>query len=301
MQLAVRLTPGDDTVWLTRRQMAELYERDVKTIGKHIGNALKEELDSSTVANFATVQFEGGIEVTRLVEHYNLDMIISVGYRVKSRRGVEFRRWANGVLKSYLLRGYAANANRLAQLRQTLSIMKRVEEKLDARQVLDVIDHYTAALDLLDDYDHQRLGKPAGRAGAQVPLQYEECRALIDSMRFAGESPLFGNEKDDSFRGSLGAIYQSFGGVEVYPSAEEKAANLLYFVTKNHSFSDGNKRIAAAVFLLFLEKNGLLVHEGRPALDSHTLVAVIVMIAESRPEEKETMVRLVMHFLAGAL
>ncbi len=233
-----------------------------------------------------------------MVEHYNLDMIISVGYRVKSRRGVEFRRWANAVLKSYLLRGYAANTNRLAQLRQTLSIMKRVEEKLDSRQVLDVIGRYTAALDLLDDYDHQRLGKPAGRAGCE-PLCYEECRALIDSMRFAGESALFGNEKDDSFRGSLGAIYQCFGGVEVYPSVEEKAANLLYFVTKNHSFSDGNKRIAAAVFLCFLEKNGLLVRDGRDALDAHTLVAVIVMIAESRPEEKETMVRLVMHFLAG--
>ncbi len=298
LQLNVRLSPKDETVWLSCRQMAELYGKNVSTITRHIKNVLEEELDSSTVAKIAIVQFEGGIEVTRMVEHYNLDMITSVGYRVKSRRGIEFRRWANRVLREYLLRGVAVNQHRLEQLNQAISIMSRITEKLDSAQVLDVVRHFTAALDLLDDYDHQRLSKPRGRSG-NYRLSYEECRKLIASMRFGAESELFGNEKDDSFKGSLGAVYQSFGGAEVYPSVEEKAANLLYFITKNHSFSDGNKRIAAAVFLYFLEQNGLLRREdGGMAIGNHTLVAVIVMIAESRPEEKETMVKLVMHFLA---
>ncbi len=297
LNLEVKFSAKEETVWLTRRQMAKLYDRDVKTIGRHITNALEDELDETTVAKFATVQKEGGIDVTRQVEHYNLDMIISVGYRVKSQRGVEFRRWANRILKDYILRGVAVNRHRLDQLGEAISIMSRVADRLDVVQVLDVVKHYTAALDLLDDYDHQRLAKPAGREGG-YRLGYDECRHLIESLRFGAESELFGNEKDDSFKGSLGAIYQSFGGAEVYPTVEEKAANLLYFITKNHSFSDGNKRIAAAVFLYFLEKNGLL-HPGNPhALASHTLVAVVVMIAESRPEEKETMVKLVMNFLA---
>ncbi len=299
LSLEVRFSPKEETVWLTRQQIAELYDRNVKTIGKHITNALKEEVEASTVAKFATVSYEGGIKVTRMVEHYNLDMIISVGYRVKSARGAEFRRWANRVLREYLSRGVAVNQRRLEQLNQAISIMCRGTDRLDADQVLDVVRHFTTALDLLDAYDHQCLTKPEGSPGASR-LSYEECRQLIDSMRFGAESRLFGNEKDDSFKSSLGAIYQSFGGTEVYPSVQEKAAHLLYFITKNHAFSDGNKRIAAAVFLYFLERNGILRREGGGTIISnHTLVAIIVMMAESRPEEMETMVRLVMHFLTS--
>lgn len=295
VHLEVQFSPEQETVWLTRQQLAELFDRDIKTIGKHINNALKEELEASVVAKFATTASDGKIYQT---EHYNLDMIISVGYRVKSGRGVEFRRWANRVLKDYIRNGYALNKQRLSQLNEVVHIMKRLEDKLDASQVLDVVEQYTTALELLDDYDHQRLRKPKGQTSTYV-LNYEECRHLIDSMRFNSTSTLFGNEKDDSFQGCLGDIYQSFGGMDVYPTVEEKAANLLYFITKNHAFSDGNKRIAAAVFLYFLEKNGVLIREGRKTISNHTLVAVIVMIAESQPNEKETMVKLVMNFLAN--
>ena len=286
----------NETVWLNRNQMADLFGRDVKTIGKHIKNALNEELDDSTVAKFATVQLEGNREITRQVEYYNLDMIISVGYRVKSQRGVEFRRWANKILKEYILKGYAVNNTRLDQLGQIVQIMQRAENQLDARQVLSVVERFSTALDLLDDYDHQTLEKPKGNKTTYV-LTYAECRKLIDEMRFNAESSLFGNEKDESFRGSIGAIYQSFGGKELYPSLEEKAANLLYFVTKNHSFSDGNKRIAAAMFLYFLERNNALFINGRKRIVDYTLVALTIMVAESRPEEKEMMVKVIMNCL----
>lgn len=283
-----------ETVWLNRNQMAVLFGRDVKTIGKHVNNALKEELDGdSVVANFAITAADGK---TYNTEHYSLDMIISVGYRVKSRRGVDFRRWAGKVLKDYVMKGYAVNDRRMAQLGAAIRILRRAENRLDAKQVLSVVESYTAALDILDDYDHQKINKPDGRK-AEYVLSYDECRRFIDMMKFADDSPLFGNEKDDSFKSSLGAIYQSFGGEELYPSVEEKAANLLYFVTKNHSFSDGNKRIAAAIFLYFLDKNGILFHNGQKLLDDYTLVAVTIMIAESKPQEKETMTALVMNFL----
>ena len=295
-ELSVRVEPQADTVWLNRQQMAQLFDRDIKTIGKHIQSALREELDNSTVAKFATVQLEGAREVERQVEYYNLDMIISVGYRVKSARGVQFRRWATNVLRQYLMQGYVCQQKRLQDLSTTIRVMKRVENKLDSAQILEVVQQYTRSLDLLDDYDHQRLQKPQGDTHAYV-LTYEECRKLIDSMRYGDESSVFGNEKDDSFKGSLGNIYQSFAGKDVYPSAQEKAANLLYLVTKNHAFSDGNKRIAAAVFLYFLERNGLLFRDGEKVIADHTLVAMVVMIAESKPEEKETMVKLVMNFL----
>ena len=295
-ELSVRVEPQADTVWLNRQQMAQLFDRDIKTIGKHIQSALREELDNSTVAKFATVQLEGSREVERQVEYYNLDMIISVGYRVKSARGVQFRRWATNVLRQYLMQGYVCQQKRLLDLSTTIRVMKRVENKLDSAQILEVVQQYTRSLDLLDDYDHQRLKKPQGDTHAYV-LTYEECRRLIDSMRYGDESSVFGNEKDDSFKGSLGNIYQSFAGKDVYPSTQEKAANLLYLVTKNHAFSDGNKRIAAAVFLYFLERNGLLFRDGEKVIADHTLVAMVVMIAESKPEEKETMVKLVMNFL----
>lgn len=292
-ELSVRVEPQADTVWLNRQQMAQLFDRDVKTIGKHIQSALREELEDSVVAKFATTASDGK---TYQVEYYNLDMIISVGYRVKSSRGVQFRRWATNVLRQYLMQGYVCQQKRLQDLSTTIRVMKRVENKLDSAQILEVVQQYTRSLDLLDDYDHQRLQKPQGDTHAYV-LTYEECRLLIDSMRYGDESSVFGHEKDDSFKGSLGNIYQSFAGKDVYPSTQEKAANLLYLVTKNHAFSDGNKRIAAAVFLYFLERNGLLFQDGEKVIADHTLVAMVVMIAESKPEEKETMVKLVMNFL----
>ena len=288
---------NEETVWLNRQQMAELFDRDIKTIGKHINNALHEELDFSTVAKFATVQNEGGRKVTREIEYYNLDVIISVGYRVKSKRGIEFRRWANSVLKQYILQGYAVNDKRIAQLGEVIKIMKRTENTLDGRQVLTVIEKYSAALELLDSYDHQRMNRPKGNDATYV-LTYEECMDVISHMRFGDESDLFGREKDDSFRGSIGNIYQSFDGRELYPSLEEKAAHLLYFITKNHSFLDGNKRIAATMFLYFLDRNGVLFADGQKLIDDYTLVALTIMIAESRPEEKEMMITVIMNCLA---
>ena len=287
----------NETVWLNRQQMASLFDRDVKTIGKHVNNAIEEELEGiPTVAKFATVQNEGERLVERDVEYYNLDVIISVGYRVKSKRGIEFRKWANKVLKQYILKGYAANERRLEDLRQTLQIIRRTENQLDKNQILSVIEQYTAALDLLDDYDHLSVKKPDGTE-ATYCLTYEEARKVIDSMKFGDTSTLFGNEKDDSFKGSIGAVYQTFGGKDVYPTVQEKAANLLYFITKNHSFSDGNKRIAATMFLYFLNKNGILFKDGRKQIEDNTLVALTIMIAESKPDEKELMVNLVMQFL----
>ena len=293
--LPVRMT--GDTVWLNRSQMAELFERDVKTIGKHINNALREEVDRSVVAKFATTAADGK---TYQMEYYNLDMIISVGYRVKSYRGVEFRRWANHVLRQYILQGYAVNERRINQLGEVVRLMKRTQDSLDSRQVLSVIERYSTALNLLDAYDHQSLQRPTGTNTVYV-LSYEECRSVIDRMRFGDESELFGKEKDDSFKGSIGNIYQSFGGQEIYPTLEEKAANLLYFVTKNHSFFDGNKRIAATIFLYFLDCNGILYDEqGNKLLDDHTLVALTIMIAESCPEEKEMMISVIMNCISEA-
>ena len=285
---------NQEMVWLSRNQMAELFDRDIKTIGKHINNALREELDNSTVAKFATVQNEGGREVERFIEYYNLDVIISVGYRVKSKRGVEFRKWANSVLRQYILRGYAVNNNRIAQLGEVIQIMKRTQNSLDSKQVLSVIERYSTALDLLDAYDHQNMSRPKGNAATYV-LTYEECMDIIASMRFGDESDIFGKEKDGSFEGSIGNIYQSFAGQDLYPTLEEKAAHLLYFVTKNHSFLDGNKRIAATVFLYFLDRNGVLFIDGEKTIDDHTLVALTIMIAESKPDEMEMMITVIMN------
>ena len=294
LQLKVPVSPEQETVWLNRQQMAQLFDRDIKTIGKHIGNALREEADSSTVANFATVQTEGNREVVRNIEYYNLDLIISVGYRVKSKRGIAFRRWANSVLKQFILQGYAVNQKRLQTLGTVLKLMKRTEEKLDTGQVLSVIERYAEALQLLDNYDHQTLKRPDGSAATYI-LSYEECRKIIDAMSFGNSSTIFGKEKDESFKGSIGNIYQSFDGRELYPTLEEKAANLLYFITKNHSFVDGNKRIAATIFLYFLDKNGVLFDGDKKLIDGHALAALTILIAESKPEEKETMISVIMN------
>ena len=296
-KVSLSVAVENEMVWLTLDQLAELFGRNKSTVSRHITNIYDEgELDRpATVANFATVQQEGKRQVERNIEYYNLDVIISVGYRVKSQRGVEFRRWANSVLKEYILKGYALNDIRLKQLGEVVRLMQRTQDSLDSKQVLTVIENYSRALDLLDAYDHQNMQRPAGDQAVYV-LSYEECRRVIDSMRFGNESELFGAEKDDSFKGSIGNIYQSFAGVEIYPSLQEKAANLLYFVTKNHSFWDGNKRIAATMFLYFLDRNGILYDEtGAKRIDDHTLVALTIMIAESRPEEKEMMVSVVMN------
>lgn len=299
-QITLQVPVEQETVWLNRNQMAELFDRDVKTIGKHINNAQKEELDGQeVVAKFATTTQHGAIKgktQTHMTEYYNLDVIISVGYRVKSKRGVEFRKWANSVLKKYILRGYAVNNNRISQLGEVIQIMKRTESALDSKQVLTVIEKYSEALELLDSYDHQNMERPRGNA-ASYELTYEECREVISNMRFGDESELFGKEKDDSFKGSIGNIYQSFGGQEIYPTLEEKAAHLLYFVTKNHSFYDGNKRIAATMFLYFLDRNGVLFLDGKKLIDDHTLVALTIMIAESRPEEMEMMITVILNCL----
>lgn len=285
-----------DTVWLNRAQLAELFDRDIKTIGKHINNTLKEELsgDNAVVAKFATTAADGK---SYQVDYYNLDVIISVGYRVKSQRGIEFRKWANGVLKEYIIKGHAVNNKRIEQIGEVIRIMKRAENQLDAKQVLSVIEKFNTALDLLDAYDHQTMQKPKGSRAAYV-LDYDECRKVINEMKFASNSELFGNEKDDSFKGSIANIYQEFGGVELYPSLEEKAANLLYFVTKNHSFSDGNKRIAAAMFLYFLDKNEALFLDDdktEKTIADQTLAALTIMIAESQPAEKEMMINVIMN------
>ena len=297
-QVSLPVTLERETVWLSQRQMADLFGKDRTVIGRHIRNAIAEgEIDAKTMcAKFAHMGRDA--DQVYKVDVYNLDVVISVGYRVKSQRGVEFRRWATSVLRDYLLKGAAVNEMRLRQLGQAVEVMKRVSNRLDAEQVLDVVKTYSSALDLLDAYDHQTVGKPKARARS-VKLTYAECRAFIDSMKFAETSPLFGNEKDGSFKSALGAVYQSFGGKDLYPSAQEKAANLLYLVTKNHGFSDGNKRIAAGLFLYFLQRNRLLLRkDGSKRIADSTLVALTVMIAESRPAEKEMMVNLVMTFLA---
>ena len=290
--IALPVSVESDTVWLSANQMAILFGRDEKTIRKHINNVFSEE-ELTRENNTQKMRVVG---VKQAVPFYTLDVIISVGYRVKSKRGVEFRRWANSVLKEYIIKGYAVNHNRMNQLNEVIQVMKRVESSLDSKQVLTVVERYSHALELLDAYDHQNMTRPKGSEAIYV-LTYEECRKVIDSMKFGESSSLFGNEKDDSFKGSIGAVYQSFGGGDLYPTLEEKAANLLYFVTKNHSFSDGNKRIAATIFLYFLDKNDVLFQNGGKLIDDHTLVALTIMIAESNPEEKEMMISVIMNCL----
>ena len=280
----------DETVWLSVSQMSLLFEREESNIRRHVLNVFKEK----EVEENNNVQKIHVNNVKKPVPFYSLDVIISVGYRVKSNRGVEFRRWANSVLKQYILQGYAVNQKRIQQLGEVIRIIKRTENELDSKQILSVIERYNNTLDLLDAYDHQTLKRPKGNQATYV-LTYEECMNVIQKTRFGDESDLFGKEKDDSFKGSIGNIYQSFDGHDVYESLEEKAANLLYFITKNHSFLDGNKRIAATVFLYFLDKNNALFYEGQKRIADVTLVALTIMIAESRPDEKEMMISVVMN------
>lgn len=297
-EIKLNVSVNNSTVWLNRNQLSELFERDVKTIGKHINNALKEELDNSVVANFATTASDGK---TYWVEHYNLDMIISVGYRVKSNRGVEFRKWANKVLKQYIIQGYAINEKRLEALQRTVSIQtKMLASTLEVEEtdVLKAVNLYTEALMLLDQYDHQSLNKPEGNKPI-YRITYEECRRMVDAMEDTFHSNVFGVEKEEGkVEGILAAIYQSVFGRDVYPTLEEKAANLLYFMIKDHPYADGCKRIAASLFLEFLNKNNFLYKDGTKRISDGAMVAITLMIAESNPSEKDIMVNLVMNLLA---
>lgn len=288
-----------DTVWLTQAQIAELFGTKTQAITKHIQNIYEDqELDESpTCSKMEQVRTEGSRQVKRTVNVYNLDMILSVGYRVNSKQATHFRSWATDVLRRYIIEGHVENERRLQQLSQAVVLLERVSDALDTNQVIEVVKSYASALDLLDDYDHQRIAKPDGTDAIYV-LDYDECIELIKTLRFNDESSLFGVEKDDSFKSSIAAIYQSFGGKEIYLSVQEKAANLLYFIVKNHSFHDGNKRIAATIFLYFLDRNGMLYREGKKVISDSALVATTIMIAESKPEEKEIMTSLVMNFLA---
>ena len=292
----------DETVWLNREQMAILFDRDIKTIGKHINNALKEELEDSTVAKFATVQKEGSRKVTRNIEYYNLDMIISIGYRVKSKNGIIFRKWANKVLKEYLLKGYAINEKRLKDLEKTIKLIDiagRIDDEIkgtEAKEIIKIINNYSNALNLLDDYDHKKITKPNGTKNNKK-ITYDDCINIINKLKFNNNSNLFALERDEGLKGIIGTIYQSFDGKDLYPTTEEKAANFLYLITKNHTFIDGNKRIAATLFIYFLEFNNILYNNNKQVIDNNTLVAITLLIAQSNPKEKNILIDLVMNFL----
>ena len=296
----------DETVWLNLDQMAELFGRDKSVISRHIKNALAEELkDDMVVAKFATTTKHGAIEgktQTHMVDYYNLDMIISIGYRVKSNQGVVFRKWANKVLKDYMLKGYAVNQRRLEYLEKTIKLIdiaNRIDDRLendDAKEILKVIGEYSRALDMLDEYDHKTLKKPDGKVDTRV-ITYDDCIAIINRLKYKEESELFGVERDKGLKAIIGNVYQSFSGQEIYNSIEEKAANLLYLVVKNHVFIDGNKRIAATLFIYFLKFYGILYNESGKVIDNHTLTALTLLVAESNPKEKEVMIDLIMNFL----
>jgi prophage maintenance system killer protein len=310
-QTQVDVRMENETVWLTQAQMAELFQTDRTSIVRHINNIYKvEELErESTCAKIAQVQMEGHRTVTRQIPYFNLDMIISVGYRVNAKRGVQFRRWASKILKEYLVKGYAVNdrlrRDQLGELRQLVQVVGRtlqsrdITASADGQALFDVVVDYTYALDTLDNYDYERLVIERTTSKEPFRATYENAMAEIRRLhnKFGG-SQWFGNEKDDSLKSSIGQIYQTFGGEELYPSVEEKAAMLLYLVTKNHSFSDGNKRIAATLFLWFLNNNGVLYRpDGTKRLADNTLVALTLMIAESRTEEKDVMVKVVVNLI----
>ena len=296
----------DETVWLNTEQMAKLFDRDYKTIRKHINNALIEELQNEeVVAKFANTTQHGAIEgktQTHYVEYYNLDVIISVGYRVKSNNGVLFRKWANKVLKDYLIKGYAINSKRLEYLEKTVKLVdiaSRIEQKLEgseAQSIIRVINTYSTALNLLDDYDHKRISKPNGTTNTKK-IAYEECINIINKLKFNSDSDIFALERNQGLKTIIEIIYQSFSGEDLYKTIEEKAANFLYLIIKDHVFIDGNKRIAATLFIYFLEFNNLLYQNENRIIDNNTLVALTLLIAQSNPREKDILIDLVMNFL----
>ena len=295
-EITLPVSIENEMVWLSANQMAVLFDRDEKTIRKHINNVFSdEELDRNN--NTQKMRVDG---VKQKVPYYTLDVIISVGYRVKSKRGIEFRQWANSVLKQYILEGYAINERRLQALEKTVEIQTRMlANSLDVEQedVLKAVGLYTRALELLDQYDHQSLEKPEGDAPI-YQITYDECRNMIDHMEDIFKSDVFGVEKEKGkVEGIIAAVYQNVFGGDVYPSLEEKAANLLYFMIKDHPFADGCKRIAASLFLEFLSRNNALIRDGQKIISDGALVAITLMIAESDPKEKDIMVSLVMNML----
>ncbi|MBS5857142.1 MAG: RhuM family protein [Clostridia bacterium] len=288
----------EETVWLTQAQMEALFDVKHATISEHINNIFKEgELDKKTSVGISDKSTGG-----RKSKIYNLDVIISVGYRVKSKNGVIFRQWANKILKDYMLKGYAINQRRLEYLEKTvklIDIANRIDERIegnDAKEILKVIGDYSKALDLLDDYDHRTLKKIDGNIDERK-IEYSECIEIINKLKFNEESTLFAVERDKGLESIIGNIYQSFAGQDIYKSIEEKGANFLYLIVKNHVFADGNKRIAATLFIYFLNFYGILYKDGKQTIDNNTLTALTLLIAESNPKEKDVIIDLVMNFL----
>ena len=307
-ELKLEVNMLDETVWLSLDQISRLFERDKSVISRHIKNALAEELTSEeVVAKFATTTKHGALNnktQTHMVDYYNLDMIISIGYRVKSKNGIVFRKWANKVLKDYLVKGYVVNNTRLAYLEKTvklIDIASRIDNELknsEAKEIIKIINKYSTALNMLDDYDHKRISKHKGTK-KDSKITYEECLKIINNLKYNNESNLFALERDKGLEAIIGNIYQSFNGNDLYVTIEEKAANFLYLITKNHVFIDGNKRIAATLFIYFLEFYDLLYKDNEPVIDNNTLVAITLLIAQSNPSEKSILIDLVMNFLKG--
>ena len=289
----------DETVWLTQEQMSKLFDKAKSTINEHIKNIYKEGelVEEETMTKFGNSEFSD-----KPTNYYNLDMIISIGYRVKSQNGILFRKWATQILKDYMLKGYAVNKKRLEYLEKTIKLIdiaNRMDERLegnDAKEILKVIGEYSKALDLLDDYDHKTLKKIDGSVDERK-IEYKNCIEIINKLRFNEESTLFAVERDRGLESIIGNIYQSFAGKEIYKSVEEKGANFLYLIVKNHVFADGNKRIAATLFIYFLNFYGILYKNGEQTIDNNTLAALTLLIAESNPKEKDVIIDLVMNFL----
>jgi len=287
----------DENVWLTQSQMSELFQKDRTVITRHINNIFKEELDEES--NVQKMHFANSDKPVTL---YSLDVIISVGYRVHSQNGIIFRRWANKILKDYMIKGYVVNQKRLEYLEKTVSLIdiaNRMDDELtdtDAKEILKVIGSYSKALDLLDDYDHKSLCKPKGK-NSDEKIKYEECLDIINKLRFNEESDIFAVERNKGLEAIIGDVYQTFDNNDVYQSIEEKASNFLYMIVKNHVFIDGNKRIAATLFIYFLNFYNILYKDNKQVIDNNTLAALTLFIAESNPREKEVIIDLVMNFL----
>ena len=287
----------DETVWLSQQQMAELFNRDIGVISRHIKNVFEEELDEKS--NLQKMQIANS---DKPINMYSLDVIISVGYRVKSKNGVAFRKWANKVLKDYLLKGYAVNKKRLDYLEKTVKLIDiagRIDKELkgtEAKEIIKVINNYKDALNLLDDYDHKRITKPQG-INDNKKITYEDCMDIVSKLKFNSDSDIFALERNEGLKEIIGAIYQSFDNKDLYPTIEEKAANFLYLITKNHTFIDGNKRIAATLFIYFLNFYNILYKDNEQVIDNNTLVAITLLIAQSNPKEKDILIDLVMNFL----
>ncbi len=287
----------DETVWLTQAQMSKLFNRDIGVISRHIKNVFEEELDEKS--NLQKMQIANS---DKPINMYSLDVIISVGYRVKSKNGVAFRKWANKVLKDYLLKGYAINKKRLDYLEKTVKLIDiagRIDTELkgnEAKEIIKVINNYKDALNLLDDYDHKRITKPQG-INDDKKITYEDCMDIVSKLKFNSDSNIFALERNEGLKEIIGAIYQSFDNKDLYPTIEEKAANFLYLITKNHTFIDGNKRIAATLFIYFLNFYNILYKDNEQVIDNNTLVAITLLIAQSNPKEKDILIDLVMNFL----